>query len=56
MKLRSFADETVSMNEYYATETIQSASVIVAILPFLILYPFCQNYFVQGVNVGAVKE
>ena len=56
MKLRSFADETVQMSQYYATETIQSAAVIVAIIPFMILYPFCQNYFVQGVNVGAVKE
>ena len=27
-----------------------------AILPFMIMYPFLQDYFVQGVNVGAVKE
>lgn len=36
--------------------TIANAAVIVAILPFAIIYPFCQKYFVQGVNVGAVKE
>ncbi|MBQ4283235.1 MAG: carbohydrate ABC transporter permease [Lachnospira sp.] len=36
--------------------TITNAAVIVAILPFTVIYPFCQNYFVQGVNVGAVKE
>ena len=36
--------------------TIKNAAVIVAILPFMIIYPFCQDYFVQGVNVGAVKE
>jgi putative aldouronate transport system permease protein len=36
--------------------TISNAAVIVAILPFAIIYPFCQKYFVQGVNVGAVKE
>ena len=36
--------------------TIANAAVIVAILPFAIIYPFCQNYFVQGVNIGAVKE
>lgn len=36
--------------------TIQNAAIIVAIIPFMILYPFCQDYFVQGVNVGAVKE
>ena len=36
--------------------TISNAATIVAILPFMIIYPFCQKYFVQGVNVGAVKE
>ena len=40
-----------------ATEnTVKNAAVIVAILPFMIVYPFCQKYFIEGVNVGAVKE
>lgn len=40
-----------------ATEnTVKNAAVIVAILPFMIIYPFCRKYFVQGVNIGAVKE
>ena len=40
-----------------ATEnTEKNAAVIVAILPFMIIYPFCQQYFIQGVNIGAVKE
>ena len=40
-----------------ATEnTVKIAAVIVAILPFMIIYPFCQQYFIQGVNIGAVKE
>ena len=40
-----------------ATEnTIKNAAVIVAILPFVIIYPFCQKYFISGVNIGAVKE
>ena len=43
-------DGTVDSN------TITNAAVIVAIIPFAIIYPFCQKYFVQGVNVGAVKE
>ena len=39
-----------------ATEnTVKSAAIIIAILPFMILYPFLQKYFVKGVNVGAVK-
>ena len=40
-----------------ATEnTVQNAAVIVAILPFMVLYPFLQKYFVKGINIGAVKE
>lgn len=40
-----------------ATEnTIKNAAIIVVIIPFMILYPFLQKYFVQGVNIGAVKE
>ncbi len=40
-----------------ATEnTVKNAAIIVAILPFMIVYPFCQKYFIQGVNIGAVKE
>jgi putative aldouronate transport system permease protein len=36
--------------------TLYYASIVCAILPFMILYPFLQKYFVKGVNVGAVKE
>jgi putative aldouronate transport system permease protein len=36
--------------------TLYNAGIIVAILPFMILYPFLQKYFVTGVNIGAVKE
>ncbi|MCX4307988.1 MAG: carbohydrate ABC transporter permease [Acetatifactor sp.] len=40
-----------------ATEnTVKSACIIIALLPFMILYPFLQKYFVKGVNIGAVKE
>lgn len=59
MKLRGmiFGSETGNNSlEVYSVQTIQSAVVIIAVIPFMILYPFCQNYFVQGVNVGAVKE
>lgn len=40
-----------------ATEnTIKNAAIIVVIIPFMILYPMLQKYFVKGVNIGAVKE
>ncbi|SFC37294.1 carbohydrate ABC transporter permease [Butyrivibrio sp. YAB3001] len=36
--------------------TLYYAAIVCAILPFMAAYPFLQKYFVQGVNVGAVKE
>ena len=36
--------------------TLFNAGIISAILPFMVLYPFLQKYFVKGVNIGAVKE
>lgn len=36
--------------------TLKNAAIMVAIIPFMIIYPFCQQYFVKGVNIGAVKE
>jgi putative aldouronate transport system permease protein len=42
-------------NSVYS-KTIQYAAVIISMLPPMIIYPFCQKYFVQGVTMGAVKE
>ncbi len=36
--------------------TLKSAAVIVSIVPFMFIYPFCQKYFMTGVTMGAVKE
>ena len=36
--------------------TIRYATIIVATLPVLFIYPFLQKYFTKGVMVGAVKE
>lgn len=36
-------------------ETIKYATIMVASVPILILYPFVQKYFVKGVMIGAVK-
>lgn len=36
-------------------DMLKSAVVIVVILPFLIIYPFLQKYFVKGVTIGSVK-
>lgn len=37
------------------SESIESATIIFATLPILVVYPFVQRYFVTGVTIGAVK-
>jgi ABC-type sugar transport system, permease component len=36
--------------------TVKYATIVVATLPILCIYPFLQKYFTAGVMVGAVKE
>ena len=58
MKLRSImmGSDLPQANNGAVENTVQNAAVIVAILPFMILYPVLQRYFVTGINMGAVKE
>lgn len=37
-------------------EVLKAACVVFATLPIILVYPFIQKYFVQGVMLGAVKE
>ena len=57
MKLRSImmGSDLPQANGGATENTVKSAAIIIAILPFMGLYPFLQKYFVKGVNVGAVK-
>lgn len=36
-------------------ETVIYATIMVAALPIIVIYPFIQKYFVQGVMIGSVK-
>ena len=37
-------------------ETVGYATMIIAVLPMMVIYPFVQRFFVKGVMIGAVKE
>lgn len=37
------------------SETVKYATIVVATVPILCVYPFLQKYFVKGVMVGAIK-
>lgn len=40
----------------YTPRSLQMATMIVAVTPILLVYPFVQKYFVKGILLGAVKE
>lgn len=37
-------------------KNLQSAAIIISIIPLLLAYPYMQKYFVKGIIVGSVKE
>src|SRR5258706_5713795 len=37
------------------SETIKYATIVVATVPILVIYPFLQRYFVKGVLIGGIK-
>ncbi len=46
---------SVLVEETANAQTIKAASIVVATVPILIVYPFVQKYFVKGVMIGGVK-
>lgn len=53
--LRTGQDVNVDAAMNVSPQAIQAASIILATLPILFVYPFLQKYFVKGVLVGSVK-
>jgi putative aldouronate transport system permease protein len=56
--------QVIEMNNYAATidasanvstDAVKAATIMVATIPILLVYPFLQKYFVKGVMVGSLK-
>ena len=56
----SSGSDAVSLSEGSAVtstpEVLSSATIMFATIPIILVYPFIQKYFVQGVMVGSIKE
>lgn len=52
----SMIGDVSGADKYMIGESIKYATIVVATLPILFIYPFIQKYFVKGVMIGAVKE
>ncbi len=46
---------TSASSEMVSSEGLKAASIFVATLPILCVYPFVQRYFTKGIMVGALK-
>ncbi|MBP3360793.1 MAG: carbohydrate ABC transporter permease [Clostridia bacterium] len=49
------ADAVTQIAENIPQESVRMALCVVAMGPILIVYPFFQKYFIQGLTIGAVK-
>ena len=36
--------------------SVRMALAIIVVLPILLVYPFVQRFFIQGIAIGSVKE
>ncbi len=52
---QSMTTSVESFDKMQVAETVKYATIIVATLPILALYPFLQKYFVKGVMIGSIK-
>ncbi|MGG1517165.1 carbohydrate ABC transporter permease [Paenibacillus oryzisoli] len=48
-----FVESIMDIN--YNERTLKSATVVFAIIPVILVYPFLQKYFVKGAMIGSVK-
>jgi putative aldouronate transport system permease protein len=57
VKLRELVidDQTLQGAQSFS-KAVQNAVVVMATLPFMLVYPFIQRYFVTGITMGSVKE
>lgn len=51
-----FSSTDLMKMKQLSSRSFQSAQIIFATVPILLVYPFLQRYFITGLTIGAVKE
>ena len=49
------SSSSVNNEPQISSEGLKAASIYVATIPILCVYPFLQRYFVKGIMVGSLK-
>ena len=49
------SQSSTTQDDFVVREAIQSAMIIISLIPIMMVYPFLQKYFTKGVMLGAVK-
>lgn len=52
----AFSANSTEMIRNLPTDAAKMAIVVLATVPIIFAYPFCQRYFIRGLTVGGVKE
>ena len=55
MEMSTLLGDAGAMNRTTTALSVRMASIFLATLPIVLVYPFIQKYFVKGVMLGAVK-
>jgi putative aldouronate transport system permease protein len=56
--LNMFSDslsESAGVSMDVIPENVKGATIVIAVLPIMVIYPFMQKYFIKGVAIGAIK-
>jgi putative aldouronate transport system permease protein len=56
--LNAFSDslnDSSGVSTEVVAENVKGATIVIAVLPIMIVYPFMQKHFVKGVTIGAIK-
>lgn len=50
------AQQMMGSTQKVSTSAVQMATIVITALPIMLVYPYLQKYFVNGVMVGGIKE